>query len=199
MSALQKYEETVNARNHALTLVPPKIQEVFNALPEDLKAMDELSLLEKFDPMPSDYWVRKQLWELVDLGLPIDTSLIHGNKITRQAFHSRVLTNQYRVAWMMTPMKTHQEDFEEMFKILHYKLLKYIAETPITSKNATSMMIMFEKLTDRTIGPVARNLNVRAHIHNTGASQNDTKTPEQLESELKQLKGAAPIIDVDAK
>jgi len=193
---IEKYQDVVNLRQNALNLVHPKIKDVWESLPENIRSMDELTLMEQFDPNPSDYWVRKRLWELVDLGEKIDTVLIIGDKISRQAFHERLLKNPYRVAWMMLPTLTYQESFEELFKTLHYRLMNYVSTTPITAKNVAAITSLYESLANRVVGPVAKNINMRAHVHST-SDQPTKKSPAELEHELKQLKSATPIIDVD--
>ena len=193
---IEKYQEVVNLRQNAVTLVSDKIREVFEALPENLKSMDELSLMEHFSPNPSDYWIRKHFWGLVDLGEKIDTVLIIGDKLSKQAFYEGLLKNPYRVAWMFLPTLTYQESFEEMFKILHYRLLQYVSTTVITAKNVNAITSLYENLANRAVGPVAKNINLRAHMHST-SDQNQKKSPQELEHELKQLKGATPVIDVD--
>ena len=193
---IEKYQDVVNLRQNALTLVSEKVRSVYESLPENIKAMDELSLMELFSPNPSDYWIRKRFWELVDLGEKIDTVLIISDKLSKQGFYESLLKNPYRVAWMFLPTLTHQESFEEMFKILHHRLLHYVSTTVITAKNVNAINSLYENLANRVVGPVAKNINLRAHMHST-SDQPTKKSPLELENELKQLKNATPVIDVD--
>lgn len=193
---IEKYQDVVTLRQSALTLVSDKIREVYDSLPENLKAMDELSLMEQFSPNPSDYWIRKRFWELVDHGEKIDTVLIIGDKLSRKSFYDSLLKNPYRVAWMFLPTLTYQESFEEMFKVLHHRLMHYVSTAVITAKNVNAITALYENLANRVVGPVAKNINMRAHVHST-SDQPTKKSPAELEHELKQLKSATPIIDVD--
>jgi len=189
---LEKFEEVVKHREYAVSLLSEKIATVYSEISDEIKAMDEISLTDQFQPTPNDFWVRKKLWELVDLGQSIDTVLLIGGNISRQYFYANVLKQPHRLMWIMTPWKSHQENFEEAFLMLHHKLMKYITTSDVTSRNVGQLTSLYDNLANRAVGPVAKHLRVQAHLHST--SDQTQKSPADLERELKLLKEAKPVL-----
>jgi len=188
--------QNINAnRELALGLLSEKINEVYSQVPDEIKGMDELTLLEHFRATPSDYFLRRRLWDLVPTGVPIDVTVLCGTECTKQNFYASILTNHYRFVWILTPWKMHSIRIEEAYEAMFAKIRNYIATVKINDDNVGAVVKLYNMLADRHLGPVVKNVNVRAHVHNTS---DVPQNPLQLEEELKRLKQAGPVIDVKA-
>ena len=97
------------------------------------------------------------------------------------------LNNPYRFMWVLTPLETFEDIYEETFYTLYTKLRKYITTTKIDSKNLGPIMQLFSKLEDRVLGPVAKNINVRTQKVPSQPSDLKNVTPEELDQKIKEL------------
>lgn len=153
--------------------------------------MDEISLEEKFNPSPSDYGMRKNLWQKVKAaelsGIKlIETQEIFSHYYTKSNFFANVTKNPYRVAWLFLPLDSFQEQFEEILYRAIKKLRNEVNNLNVTEKNMGHFVKILEFLTNRTLGPMTQ--KIESKNLNVELTASEAQDPKALELKLYELK-----------
>lgn len=202
---LQEPERMRVTRLSAIELFPDKLRETFSKMEPGILEMTELELEEHFNRTPNDYALRRQLWRIIPEAHKSGTKLTFEDWcrgiVASAHIHQGVMNSPFRLAWMFTPMETHADMYEEMFSILFNKFRKKVQTMQITDANFASSIKLLENLANRVMGPLPRNINLKAaHMHHNAPPKkpltNEADIDRRLE-ELESMKDAVPVIDVD--
>lgn len=184
------YEELKTSRAHALQCMTPTFQESFEAVSEEVRAMNELELTNHFAPTPNDYALRKRLWELVSIpgtsGIGIE--VLAGGIVSHQTI-SIMKRNPHKLMWILTPLESFEEMYEQTFYALLSKIRKFVASNEVNSRNIGSMMQLYDRLENRVLGPVAKNINIRTQKIQPSQAGLKNVTPAELDERIKELEG----------
>lgn len=186
---IQIYEKVQASRATALARLTPVYQATYAQIDEEIKQMNELDLMEHFKPSPNDYALRKRLWNLVDdptIGL-VGDDLLAGDIVSGQNIRQNIRTNPHKFLWLLTPMDTFKEMYEEAFYISFQKIRKFLLTNEVNSLNLTAFMKLHSSLENRVLGPVATNINVRTQKVLSQPSDLKNVTPEELDQKIKEL------------
>lgn len=201
---LPSIEKVSVTRMTAINLMPAKFREKFETIDPVVLDMSEMDLEEHFNRTPNDYALRRRLWELVP------QAQMEGRKLTVDEWslgivdpsyiHTKLIHNPFRLAWLFTPLQTHFARYEELFDVLFNKFRKKVKEMDINDDNFAATVKLLENLTNRVMGAVPKNINLKAaHVHadaRSSAPVNREEVDKRLQ-ELESMKNAVPVIDVD--
>lgn len=187
------------SRDTALSLLAPNFVEALAKIPEELLDKNELELEEHFNRTPNDYALRKRLWELVDTGKKDITFEDWSRGVCRSSYlRDKVVFQPHRLAWLFTPLQTHQEMFDEAFHLSFAKIRKYLQETQLNTENFGQYLAAFKELANRSVGPVARNINLRGmHVHKNVSAAPPPKDRESLEARIEELEQSKVVSLID--
>lgn len=182
-----------STREFAITLLRDEFAEAVNRLPPELqnRTQDELEIDRK--PTDIDYFLRKNLWKLVEnaqngLISEIRAPDIYKGVCSKQVFHN-VVNTPLRVAWLMTIPHQDQELMEAGLAIGLKNLIKFVSKEP-TVETAGAFIKAIEFLTNRVHGPLVqttRNLNL--NVNKNSPAKEPPKTPSDVNARLEELKG----------
>lgn len=188
------------SRDTALSLVPSKFGDVFANMDEHISNMTELELETHFDRTPNDYALRKRLWELVDQGQEF-TSADWARGICQPSYIvNTVWKNPYRLSWLFIPVQSFKDTYEETFSFLLNKFRQRISDMTINDDNLSAAVKLLEHLSNRVLGPVPKNINMRTQSI-PGPQANSPAEPESLDERLKRLESgkiAQTIIAIES-
>lgn len=167
MNQIQRAGEFVRAaRVTAFDVMPPKFKAAFETMPQDIPEMTEFELETQFRRTMVDFMLRQRLWELVP------HANATGHKITVDEWcrgiceppnvHQKIMANPYRLSWLFTPLQAGYDRYSEMFDILVTKMRQKVLDMSITDENIGDAIRLLENITNRTMGPVPKNINLRA-------------------------------------
>jgi hypothetical protein len=199
-NSLNTLEAIKQSRETAIKAFTPNVAEVFSQIDPAILDQNEMELERSFNRTPNDYALRKRLWELVATGRSLTISEWAKGVCDDQYINRRIFKNPYRLTWLFTPLSTHQEMFDEAFHLMFNKMRDYLSKTTITDENIAQHAALFEKIANRAIGPVAKNINLKTQAIPAPQAPMQMKTVEDIDkriAELENMKPTAPIIDVE--
>jgi hypothetical protein len=198
-SSLSIAQNVAQSRETAIKLFTPNVSELFSKIDTTILDQNEMELERHFNRTPIDYALRKRLWELVAAGRPLTVGEWAKGVCDDQHVTRRVFLNPYRTTWIFTPLIHHQEMYDEAFHLLFNKMRDYLSKTTITDENLSDHMALFERIANRAIGPVAKNINVKTQTVPSPALP-EIKTVEDIDKRIAELESGSrqpTIIDVD--
>lgn len=199
---LSTLEQIRQSRESAIASFTPNVAEVFSRIDQSILDQNELELERSFNRTPKDFALRKRLWELVATGKPLTLHLWSKGVCDDQYITRNIMKNPYRLTWLFTPLTTYEDMFDEAFHFMFNKMRDYLAKTPITDENIAQHAALFEKIANRAIGPVAKNINLRTQAVPSQKPTRELKTVEDIDKRIAELESArpqAPIIDLESE
>jgi len=195
-------EDIRGSRLIALDMLPPKYRVKFTEMDPLVADMTEMGLEERFTRTPNDYALRKRLWELVDecqlTGQKISTEAWVRGIVESPYMHQTLINNPFRLAWLLTPLTHHSARYEELFHLVFSKLRKRMSEMEVNDANFASTVKFLENLSNRVMGPVPRNINLKTQsLPPPEPVRTNNADMDKRLKELEDMKNAIPIIDVD--
>lgn len=141
----------------------------FENLSDEVKNMSEAELYQTGKITQTDWFLRKNFWKLYETALAtgqaeVPTVGIYKGIMSNQNFHSRVLTNPYRVAWMLSKPIGSQEIMEEAALFGIQRLRAELLTMPINFQTAGHFLKALEFVANRAWGPIIQKLEAK-HAH----------------------------------
>lgn len=147
-------------RELVISCLTGEFRAVAESLPPELVEMsiEELQAIRK--PTEVDYFMKKNLWKQAELAQKGAISTITAASVfkgvcTETNFLTRVIKNQARIAWLLSPP---QEDLDRAtfgFQVGLTNLIKFVSKEP-TAETAGAFLKAMEMLWNRVHGPVAQ-------------------------------------------
>lgn len=158
---------TEETRNQAVSVWAPFWSGAVAKIPDEVLLMSEEELETKFKQTSIDFWLRKRFWEITERNL---SAGVTGTVIkelstgicTTAHIYIRVLTNPYRMAWIMTPIHKHMDMIDEGFNYLLKKVRTELLTMPITEKSAPVIMKALEFFANRALGPMLQKIEQKS-------------------------------------
>jgi len=152
-----------------IELLDGELRRAAEAVPPEITSMTELELYETGKIRQMDYFLRKNLWKSVEIaqkaGKPsIISATVYQGVCTVQNFHSKVLTNPLRVAFLLLQPGTAQEAIEEAANFGLLRLREKVMTMAINEKTVGAYVRALEFLADRAWGPVVHRIEAK-HAH----------------------------------
>ena len=206
------HEETIDQTKSAMStnslekaaFFAGKFLEVSEKIPAEMWCLNEYELSQKFKVSSIDFLLKNRIVKLLSdaekTGIrPIQTSLIYEEICSRQFFYFNVITNPYKVVWLLTPVQNHQDLIDESFYFCIKKVRDEILTMPVTEKSAPIILKALEFFTNRSIGPVVQKIEQKSMSVNFDGSSvaRDALTPDDLQKKLDELRAkalSAPIV-----
>lgn len=127
------------------------------ALPEEIQIKTEAELEGLFNPTPTDHMLRRRYSERLNFAREngitrITASEIYTGICSKQHFYAQFISNSAKLAWMLLPVKSHQESISEAFAFALERVRKEVLTMPITEKSAPVLLKAAEWLANRHLG-----------------------------------------------
>lgn len=174
-----------------MQMMTGKFREACDTLPEEMLMLTEIELEDRFLLQLTDRMLRQKLWKKIDEAKALGRTEVLQTEVyegimTRQNFYKTVLSNPYRIAWLMIRPSSFEDLVDIGLELTIRKLVMYVSETPVDSKTLGQITRLAEFFANRSKGPVVQKIEQRtvsAHM------RVDAKAPtaQALESELKQV------------
>jgi len=198
---------TGEMRQQALDVWGNFLGKATSSVSEEIMTMTDIELCDHFNPTTTDFMLRKRFWEMTESAHVTGenemqpTALCKGICSTTY-FYNRWLKNTYRVAWLLIPIRKHQDMIDEAFIFALNKVRNEILTMPVTEKSAPVILKALEYFTNRSLGPMLQKIEQRSMNVNVDGNQaiRDALTPEDLQNRLDELKSkmiSAPMKDVN--
>lgn len=185
-----------------------KITEQIRGLPDHLKLMTDGEFRKQFRVTPTEFAVKKRLWQLfLERESALDPRItmveIYDGVTSREYFY-QIIRDPPRLAWLMCPPHSAEELIEETFYFLQDKIRQALEDIKITEKNLPIFMKFYQITGDRHLGAPTQNINTKnVDLQIRMGGQALPSEPEalhkQLEDVKRQLNGVRDVAPVDGE
>lgn len=175
--------------------------ETYSKIEPSITLMSELELTDHFQPTPVEYRLRKRFWQMTnDNSFGNVTELVRGI-CSDTHFYNRLIKNPYKFSWILIPLETHQEMFDEFFHVLLKKMRKEAINLPLNEKTFASFVKILDSLANRSAGPVVQRIDQRSTNVNVDGNQviRDVIDKDQMDQKLIELKNDLLALPAEAK
>lgn len=189
-----------------IDLLDGKFKEAFVTLPDEVMSLSETDLEKKFKATDVDFMLRKKFQELVVQCKTVEGSHIGAIDVydeicSKQYFFTQIITNKYRIAWLLCPIKSFHSMLEDCLYFTIKKVRDEVLTMPVTPQTAGHIMKALEYFTNRVIGPVVQrveNKNMNVTVDGTKIVQ-DSINPENLMQQYADVKAKIVSLPKEVK
>jgi len=191
--------KTITAKSDAAQFCGGIFIEKISQIEPEVLIKNEIELEQFFTPNPNDYFIRKRIWELKTKGDPIKVHEVYEGICNAPSFYDK-MDNKYRVCWLLTPMSSFQDMYEESFYFLFKKLKTELLNLPVNEKTAGHLIKALDMFANRAIGPVVQRIEQKSMNVNVDGNQamREVMTPDQLEQKFNELKSRLVALPAEA-
>lgn len=168
-----------------------RFAEQINALTPSMRLLTEKELFDEIRVTPILWEMRRKFWMLIEKAREagqthIPTAHLYTNLCNQAYFTNEIMPNLLKIAWIIMPIPKHSNLCEELMRYQLANMREFLMATKITEKNLGNMLKLLEYLTNRSIGPVAQNIQIQSKNLN-------------IETTMRELPPTGDNLDIAAK
>jgi hypothetical protein len=192
-------------RLSAVQFFSGEFRKAIEAIPNEILQMSEIELYDTGKITQTDWFLRKNLWNLIESAQKsnenaIPTSAIYRGITSHQNFFQQIVHNQIRLAWLLIKPTALPELIDEATYFGLKRLRHDLLTMPMNEKSAPVFLKAVEFLANRAWGPVIQRIEAK-HAHlDLGTRINKEPTystnPEDVAKRLAELKRKLAATDV---
>ncbi len=188
-----------------VNLLPTWIASYILAIPEEIFSTPLSKLIERFEHTETDSLLRHAFWLEYERAMKTDTKMtisnIFGGVCDKNYFNREVVTNSFRMAYLLNPPTDYNVRLEELLTIGLEQYREILTLPNINAKGAVDSRLIavkqkiIEDVTNRRRGQVIQRVEVKSQNLNVNVDKSDKKTPDSIEAierEIQELEQARP-------
>lgn len=206
----------VNNPRSVINITPSSVSNAIRYIPETVFAMGEKELKEHAKPTEIEERLRISFWNEYDRAQhtmkAMNLSNVYGGVCSQTHFLKNIVSNSFKLAYILTPPTDYQLRIEEMLNFSLDQVRDILAQPHVfpdgapNPKMADVKVKIFESLLERVKGAVAqrvesKNLNVNVEAGRSVQKADVITSPDEIDKKIRELEADlnGDIIDVQTK
>lgn len=162
-------EDEASSRDLATSLFGDYFLKAYEAVPDNIKIMQESELEEHRKPTSIDFGIRRRLWKKVEdskqFGIKgFQISELYRGICAKQLLYQNILNNPYRLMWILCPFQDMSDQIDEGLFIAIKRVKNELLALPVNEKTAGYILKALDWFANRSsiLGPITQQIEQRS-------------------------------------